>query len=245
MTDIKDDPACWGNVGQTRVDLFAPGVAIYSTVRGRQSGCLPLSGTSMAAPMVAGAAAVAASRSTRRLARSAGRAAAARRRRQKSALEPSRSRGGRLNAARAAERAGRLGSGGGESRPWVTCDRDHDGVRDDAADKCPDTPGTPARRLPGHRRRRRARQRRQLRERRERRSGRRRRRRRGRRLRRRRRAATTPTGTASRSWTTAARPWPAPAAGRLPDRRQPARARRSRPCRPPRRRSRPRPRRPR
>ncbi|WP_028062309.1 S8 family serine peptidase [Solirubrobacter soli] len=141
MTDVKDDPACWGNVGQTSVDLFAPGVAIYSTVRGSNP-WLNGTGTSMAVPMVAGAAAIVLSTDSR-----LGPAQIAQKLRDtvdyKTPLEGISVAGGRLNVARAADAPGRLGSGGGESKTWVSCDRDHDHVRDDRGqDLCPDQPGT-------------------------------------------------------------------------------------------------------
>jgi hypothetical protein len=141
MTDVKDNPACWGNVGQTSVDLFAPGVAIYSTVRGSNP-WLNGTGTSMAVPMVAGAAAILLSTDLR-----LGPAQIAQKLRDsvdyKVPLESISVAGGRLNAARAADAPGRLGSGGGESKTWVSCDRDHDQVRDDRGqDLCPDQPGT-------------------------------------------------------------------------------------------------------
>ena len=49
-------PAAFSNYGQTKVDVFAPGLDIYSTVP--QSEYKKLPGTSMAAPMVAGTAAL-------------------------------------------------------------------------------------------------------------------------------------------------------------------------------------------
>ncbi len=58
-TDNRDDLASFSNRGKTAVDLFAPGVAILSTYRGSTSAYLYLSGTSMATPHVAGAAALA------------------------------------------------------------------------------------------------------------------------------------------------------------------------------------------
>jgi subtilisin family serine protease len=48
--------ASFSNFGQTRVDIFAPGFEIYNTVP--QSEYKNLQGTSMAAPMVSGVAAL-------------------------------------------------------------------------------------------------------------------------------------------------------------------------------------------
>jgi subtilisin family serine protease len=48
--------AVFSNYGQTKVDVFAPGFEIYNTVP--QSSYMKLQGTSMAAPMVAGVAAM-------------------------------------------------------------------------------------------------------------------------------------------------------------------------------------------
>jgi subtilisin family serine protease len=141
MTDSGDSPVCWGNVGRHTVDLFAPGVRIHSTVRGAL-GWANLSGTSMAAPMVAGAAAL-----LKATQADLGPEALAAKLREsadgKEPLEELSVAGGRLNAAVAVDFQGRLDSAGGDGRPWATCDRDHDGFRDDSAtgDLCPDTPG--------------------------------------------------------------------------------------------------------
>jgi hypothetical protein len=139
MTDVRDDAACWGNVGAS-VDLFAPGVSIYSTVRGINP-YQYLTGTSQAVPMVAGAAAILLSMDPRPSAEQVAQLLRATVD-LKSAFTDISVAGGRLNVARAADVPGRLGSGGGEAKPWVSCDRDHDGFRDDGpADKCPDLPG--------------------------------------------------------------------------------------------------------
>jgi thermitase len=56
-SDNQDEPATFSNFSTASVDLFAPGVSIWSTLPSNDYG--RLSGTSMAAPHVAGAAALA------------------------------------------------------------------------------------------------------------------------------------------------------------------------------------------
>jgi subtilisin family serine protease len=134
MTNRSDTPVCWGNVGQTSVDLFAPGTEILSTVSG-PAGYLSLSGTSMATPLVAAAAALL--RSNDPMSDDAAQLKAELIDHGTDTYEGMLGisvSGGRLNAAR-------LVGGGGPItlRPggdWATCDRDHDGVINDA-DDCP------------------------------------------------------------------------------------------------------------
>jgi subtilisin family serine protease len=142
MTDFADRPVCWSNVGAASVDVFAPGINILTTVRGGHFGFY---GTSMAAPMVAGAAALVLSVEPRiGIEGLVNRVAGEDNVDVKSVLKPISVSGGRLNAARAIViPSGRYGPGGGEPNAgWVSCDRDHDGVRDNAGqDLCPDVPG--------------------------------------------------------------------------------------------------------
>jgi thermitase len=143
----NDEPVCWGNVGSGSVDLLAPGVNIFSTVRASPGSELPkgtyasLDGTSMSAAMVAGVAA---------LARSADESAAGPELKDY-LLEVDRIPGmesvaasmGRVNAARAViPREGDLGAGG-PGGIWDSCDPDHDGARRDTTppDDCPDVAG--------------------------------------------------------------------------------------------------------
>lgn len=136
-----DAPVCWGNVGGTSVDLFAPGLAIYSTARAADgSSSFAMSqGTSMAAPLVAAAAALV--KGENRM----GTGPAELKERVVEygvdayyELQPFAVSSGRLNAARAIGFEGRLGSGAPTKR-WKTCDRDHDTWLD-GNDNCPDTP---------------------------------------------------------------------------------------------------------
>jgi subtilisin family serine protease len=142
MTNRADLPVCWGNVGPTSVDLFAPGIEILSTVTTATStGYLRMGGTSTATPMVTGAAALlkaeqgplfSAMEIHDRMLRGVdpydGMAA----------ISVS---GGRLNAGRLVSDGRSLASKPGGS--WKSCDRDHDTILD-LLDQCPDQPGTKA-----------------------------------------------------------------------------------------------------
>ena len=120
--------SCWGNVGATRSTSSRPGVDDLLDGRGAERATLPLSGTSMAAPMVAGA------RGARRSPRTrTSRRRAAQARRCCDSVDHDRGMdatglGGRLNAARA------LGRRPGTARPRRpggavgVVRRDHDGV---------------------------------------------------------------------------------------------------------------------
>src|SRR6202000_971447 len=57
-TDSNDQPASFSNYGATSVDLYAPGVNTLSTYDSSSSAYAFMSGTSMASPHVAGAAAL-------------------------------------------------------------------------------------------------------------------------------------------------------------------------------------------
>jgi len=138
-----DSPVCWGNVGATSVDVFAPGLAVLSTVRTASGSHTywPLGGTSQATPLVAAAAALL--QSVESMTRNAEilkddllRAVDS-----KDALDTISVSGGRLNAARGLypRPSGDLGTGG-PSVAWSSCDPDHDGFRG-GGDRCPTTPG--------------------------------------------------------------------------------------------------------
>jgi thermitase len=58
-SDNRDQPAIFSNFGTLSVDLFAPGVGIWSTYLGPGESYAQLDGTSMATPHVSGAAALA------------------------------------------------------------------------------------------------------------------------------------------------------------------------------------------
>lgn len=137
-----DAPVCWGNVGAESVDLFAPGVGIFSTARTATGGptYALAEGTSMAAPLVAAAAALVEAVNPLGTGPAELKEALVDSGFDSHAdLEGFAVTAGRLNAARALGVDGRGLGAGGSTRPWVSCDRDHDGVRDNF-DNCPDTP---------------------------------------------------------------------------------------------------------
>jgi hypothetical protein len=142
-SDYADQPSCTSNVGVNSVDLFAPGQGIYSTVPG---GRLPqtFSGTSAAAPMVAGVAALVLQSHgvtvpTDGVYPLADLVADLDNVDPKSAMSPISLSGGRLDAARAVGDAHPT-PGPNPAMTWASCDGDHDGVRD-SSDNCPAVPG--------------------------------------------------------------------------------------------------------
>jgi hypothetical protein len=130
-----DAPVCWGNVGQKSVDLFAPGLSIYSTARNHSGGSsyALTQGTSMAAPLVAAAAALVEARFPMPDGVEQLRAALENGVESHPDFYPYAAWSGRLNAARTLEIPGRYR---GSTAAWKTCDQDHDGWRDEV-DNCP------------------------------------------------------------------------------------------------------------
>ncbi len=139
----NDSPSCESNVGASSVDLFAPGENIYSDFWSAGQTHLvvkPLSGTSMAAPMVAGVAALVAP--SLDPGDALGLADALRGGVDpRAAMQGISAAGGRLDAVGALAAAQEpVTPDGGELRTtdgsaWVSCDDDHDGVVN-ARDNC-------------------------------------------------------------------------------------------------------------
>jgi hypothetical protein len=132
-----DKPVCWGNVGVTSVDVFAPGLRINSTARSLTGGPAYsyTQGTSMAAPLVAATAALVEARDPITHGPEQLRNVLEEGVDAHPDLQPFAAWSGRLSAARSLQVGGRYkGSAGG----WTSCDRDHDGWLD-SVDNCPDT----------------------------------------------------------------------------------------------------------
>lgn len=145
-TDTRDAPTCWGNVGGTSVDLFAPGVSISSTVRpaaGNPRAFGTNSGTSQSTALVAAAAALVLSDESYTGTTAGDLKEELRRVDTPFGLVPKSLFGGRLSAAKALERSPRPPSfgNGGPGGEWKSCDPDHDHVRG-GGDLCPRTVGT-------------------------------------------------------------------------------------------------------
>lgn len=141
MSDANDEPVCWSNVGGTSVDLFAPGQVRYGqgVLTTAHRSLVQRSGTSMAAPLVAGAAALVEGRDSTHDAASIKVALLAGVDEFTTYTGPTISTaGGRLNAARPFLEEGSrdlLGTGA-PGGPWATCDPDHDQLRY-GDDQCP------------------------------------------------------------------------------------------------------------
>jgi subtilisin family serine protease len=136
MTDRGDIPSCWGNVGAKSVDLFAPGMGIWTTAS--PDSYFAGFGTSMAVPIVAGAAAVLKSNAPDEYpASELKRLLVGRGFDFYDGMAPWSVAGGRLNMNRLLSDRGGGASGGGS---WHTCDTDHDATVD-GADDCGTTPG--------------------------------------------------------------------------------------------------------
>lgn len=131
-TGYQDQPVCAGNVGKRSVDLFAPGVNIWSTVRGG-TGLQGNRGSSASAAIVAGVAALVKSNRPDSTAEELKIALTNTNGETIPGLVPISVSGGRINAARALERRGVEPNGPGGV--WKSCDPDHDGL-DDNDDEC-------------------------------------------------------------------------------------------------------------
>ena len=145
----NDSPSCESNVGASSVDLFAPGESIYSDFWSAGQTHLvvkPLSGTSMAAPMVAGVAALVAP--SLDPGDALGLADALRGRVDpRAAMQGISAAGGRLDAVGALAAAQEpVTPDGGELRTTdgsasaCRCDDDHDGVVRTRRDNCRSVP---------------------------------------------------------------------------------------------------------
>ena len=148
---FTDSPVCWGNVGKSSVDLFAPGTRMFSTVRGANGtpSLAMLEGTSQATALAAAAAALIVSKDPM-----ASDGAGLKEELMSAtdyfpSLDPLSVTSGRLNAARGVLDNSRNLGVGGPSLPWQSCDTDHDGVfggndtcpslaAPNTADGCPD-----------------------------------------------------------------------------------------------------------
>ena len=146
MTDAYDRPVCWSNVGPASVDLFAPGQGEKygdSVVTLGKRHLALHAGTSMAAPLVAGAAALLVENNSSLTADQLKQQLLENADEFEPYLGTSDVPLRRVNAARpfVPPGGGRVELGeGSEGGPWATCDPDHDQVRF-GNEECPAQPG--------------------------------------------------------------------------------------------------------